>query len=67
MARALLATAALAAALAWAAGHFDWIGLAAHWGLRIGLMAAVLASVALLYFGLLGLLGLRPRQFIRQA
>jgi hypothetical protein len=28
-------------------------------------MAAVLAGVALLYFGLLALAGLRPRQFMR--
>ncbi len=67
LARVLLATAALTAALVWAAWHFDWIGLAAHWGWRIGLMAAVLAGVALLYFGLLALLGMRPRQFMRQA
>jgi len=66
LARVLLATAALAAALAWTARVFDWIGLAAHWGWRIGLMAAVLAGTALLYFGLLGLLGMRPRQFMRQ-
>jgi len=37
------------------------------WGWRIGLMAVVLAGVAVLYFGLLALLGLRPRQFIRHA
>jgi putative peptidoglycan lipid II flippase len=67
MTRVLLATAALTTALSWAAWHFDWIGLAAHWGWRIGLMAAVLAGVALLYFGLLALLGVRPRQFMRQA
>ncbi len=67
LARVLLASAALAAALAWAAWGVDWIGLAAHRGLRIGLLAAVLAGVALLYFGLLALLGMRPRQFMRQA
>jgi putative peptidoglycan lipid II flippase len=67
LARVLLATAALTAVLVWAAWYFDWIGLAAHWGWRIGLMAAVLAGVALLYFSLLALLGMRPRQFMRQA
>jgi putative peptidoglycan lipid II flippase len=66
LARVLLATAALTAVLAWAASHIDWIGLAAHWGWRIGLMAAVLPGVALLYFGLLALMGVRPRQFMRQ-
>ncbi len=63
--RVLLATSALAAALAWAAWRIDWIGLATNWGWRIGLMATVLAGVALLYFGLLALAGLRPRQFMR--
>ena len=63
--RVLVATAALAAVLAWAAWRIDWIGLAAHWGWRVGLMAAVLSGVALLYFGLLALMGLRPRQFMR--
>lgn len=61
-----LATAALTAWLAWAAGRIDWIGLAAQWGWRIGWLMLVLAGAALLYFGLLVLLGLRPRQFMRQ-
>jgi putative peptidoglycan lipid II flippase len=64
-ARVLLATAALGGALAWAAQAFDWVGLGARHDLaRAGLMAASLATVALLYFGLLAALGLRPRQFI---
>jgi len=67
LARVLLATAALTAALAWAAQRIDWIGMAAHWGWRIGWMAAVLVGVALLYFGLLALAGLRPRQFMRHS
>ncbi len=65
--RVLLATAALAAALAWAARAIDWIGLAPQWGLRIALMAAVLGGVAVLYFALLALAGLRPHQFLRHA
>ncbi len=63
--RVVLATAALTAVLAWAAWRIDWIGLSVQWGWRIGLMAAVLLGVALLYFGLLALAGLRPRQFMR--
>ena len=63
--RVALATAALAAALAWAERSIDWIGLAPQWGLRIVLMTGVLAAVAVLYFGLLALAGLRPRQFMR--
>lgn len=66
LARVALATAALGAALAWAAASIDWIGLSSQWGWRVGLMAAVLAGVALLYFGLLALMGLRPGQFMRR-
>ena len=63
--RVLLATAVLAAALVWAAWRIDWIGLAAHAGWRVGLLALVLLGVALLYFVLLAIAGLRPRQFMR--
>jgi len=66
MLRVLLATTVLAAMLAWAARRIDWIGLAAHAGWRVGLLAAVLLGVALLYFALLALAGLRPRQFMRR-
>ncbi len=61
------ATAALGAALAWAARNIDWIGLQPQWLLRAGLLAAVLAGVALLYFGLLTVMGVRPAQFMRRA
>jgi putative peptidoglycan lipid II flippase len=58
---------ALGAALAWAARAIDWIGLqAAPWS-RAGLLAAVLAGVALLYFGLLLACGVRLREFMRRA
>jgi len=67
LARVALATAALGAALAWAAQAIDWIGLQAHWAQRVGWMALVLSSVALLYFALLWLTGLNPRQFARRA
>ena len=60
-----LATALLAAVLAWASWSIDWLGLGSHWGWRVGLMAAVLGGVAMLYFGLLALLGMRPQQFMR--
>ncbi len=57
----------LGAALGWAALAVDWVGLQAAWAWRAGAVAAVLAGVALLYFGALALLGLRPRQFVRRA
>lgn len=64
--RLALANLALGAALAWAAGGIDWIGLQAHWAQRAAAVAAVLAGVALLYFGVLLACGLRLRQFIRR-
>jgi len=63
--RVAVASAALGGLLWWAARSLDWIGLA-EWP-RAGWMAAVLAGVALAYFALLGLLGLRPAQFLRRA
>jgi putative peptidoglycan lipid II flippase len=50
----------------WAAHHIDWIGLRSAWATRAGAVAAVLAGVAALYFAVLALCGLRPRQFIRR-
>jgi putative peptidoglycan lipid II flippase len=65
-ARVLLANVALAAGLAWAAQGIDWIGLQVQWAQRAGAVAAILGGVALLYFAVLGLCGLRPRQFMRR-
>jgi putative peptidoglycan lipid II flippase len=57
----------MGAGLAWAARSFDWIALGhAEW-LRAGMLAAVLAGAALLYFGTVFALGLRPRDFARRA
>jgi putative peptidoglycan lipid II flippase len=51
----------------WAGTRIDWIGLGdGRNGLRAGLLGAVLAGVALMYFGLLALCGLRPAQFMRR-
>jgi putative peptidoglycan lipid II flippase len=66
-ARVALANLALGVALWWAAQHINWLGLQAQWGQRVGAMAAVLAGVALLYFAVLALCGLRPRDFVRRA
>ncbi|GAB4038896.1 MAG: murein biosynthesis integral membrane protein MurJ [Rubrivivax sp.] len=62
-----LACAALGGVLAFAAHRIDWIGLQAHWGQRAGWMALVLSGVAVLYFLLLHLSGLKLRQFVRRA
>jgi putative peptidoglycan lipid II flippase len=66
-ARVMVANVALGAALWWATHHINWLGLQAQWGQRAGLMAAVLSAVALLYFAVLALCGLRPRDFVRKA
>jgi putative peptidoglycan lipid II flippase len=65
-ARLLPANVALGAVLGWASWRFDWIALQAQWPVRVGLVAAVLAGVALLYFGLLAACGLRPRHLMRR-
>ncbi len=65
--RVAAANLALGAALAWAARGIDWIGLQAQWGVRAGAVALVLGGVALLYFGVLALCGLRPRDLVRRA
>jgi len=66
-ARVAFASALMGAGLVWAARSFDWIALGHAEGLRAGLLAAVLAGAALLYFGTLFALGLRPRDFARRA
>lgn len=66
LARVLLASAALGAALAWAAQRIDWIGLQAQPLWRATLMAGVLGGVAVLYFGTLLVCGLNLRQFARR-
>jgi len=47
--------------------RLDWIALGKTEGLRALLMAGSLGGSALLYFGLLALMGLRLRQFMRRA
>ena len=62
--RVLLACVVLGGLLAWAARSIDWLDVAG-WT-RAGLMAAVLAGVALAYFAVLALCGLRPAQFVHR-
>ena len=64
--RVLLASAVMGAGLAVAARRIDGLVLGSHeWG-RAGAMAAVLGLSAAVYFGLLALLGIRARSFMRQ-
>jgi putative peptidoglycan lipid II flippase len=62
----LTGTLVLAALLAWGSQHFDWIGLREHRLARIGLLAALVAGAALLYFAVLTAVGVRLRSFMRR-
>lgn len=66
LARVVAASAVLGVALWLADRHIDWIDLQRHWAQRAGLLAAVLAGVALLYFGTLRATGLNLRAFSRR-
>jgi putative peptidoglycan lipid II flippase len=66
IARVTVATALLAAGLAWATHGIDWVGLRSAWALRVGLLAGVLALAAVGYFGMLHLAGVRLRQFVKR-
>ena len=65
--KVVFATLALSALLAAAAINIDWLGLAGREGVRIAWLTASLVGAALLYFGVLLLAGLRPRDFSRRA
>jgi putative peptidoglycan lipid II flippase len=64
--RVTVANVAVGVVLAWAAQRIDWLGLQGHWAQRAGAVALVLAGVALLYFAVLALCGLRPRDLVRR-
>jgi len=65
-ARVLLAAAAMGGGLWAAARYLDWIALGRQELLRAGWMALVLGGAAVLYFGVLLALGLKPRQFMHR-
>ena len=62
-----IASLAMGAGLAWAAEALDWVAFGSRELQRAGALAGVLLAAAALYFGLLLLLGLRPRDFSRRA
>jgi putative peptidoglycan lipid II flippase len=51
----------------WMAHRLDWLALGRTEGVRAGAMALALVGSALVYFGVLRLLGLRLRGFMRKA
>ncbi|MDO5057762.1 MAG: murein biosynthesis integral membrane protein MurJ [Lautropia sp.] len=60
-----MALAALGSVLAWGSQHFDWVALQATPLLRAGIVLGMVVGGALLYFGVLMLLGMKPRQMLR--
>jgi putative peptidoglycan lipid II flippase len=64
--KVLVASLAMAGLLATLASRFDWLGLAASPLTRAGLTLGLVAAAGVLYFGLLGLMGVRPRDFKRR-
>ncbi len=62
----VVATAGVGTLLWWGAHHFDWIVLRADPLRRIGILALILAASAVLYFGVLTLIGVKLRSFVRR-
>jgi len=65
--KVVLAVAVMGAAAWFAQQQFDWAALRAHPFLRIGVLLAIIAGSAAVYFAVLMGLGFRPRQFMRRA
>jgi putative peptidoglycan lipid II flippase len=61
-----LGTLVLAAWLVWGERYFDWIALREARLYRIGLLAALVAGAAAIYFGVLALAGVKLRGFVRR-
>jgi len=64
--RVLVATSLLGAGLGVTARAIDWVALGAEPVLRVAWLAAALGAGALVYFGALLALGVKPRQFVRR-
>ena len=60
----IAATALVTVFLMWGSSAFDWIALREHSLQRAGLMAAMLAASALIYFAALWAAGVKLRQFL---
>ena len=61
-----VASAVMGVGLAVAATRIDWLALGQHEALRAAAMAGALAAAAAVYFGVLALLGVRARSFMRK-
>ena len=60
------ASALMAAALVWSAGHFEWLALKTHALTRVGWLVACVVGAAMVYFACLALTGVKLRQFVRR-
>ena len=65
--KVLAASLVMGAGMAWLAHRVDWLALGAHELQRAGAMALALAVAAVVYFGVLALLGVRLRALMRKA
>ena len=64
----LMVAVSVMGAVAWFSQvQFDWIALRAHPLLRAGALLGIIALCGITYFGVLGVLGFRPRDFKRRA
>jgi putative peptidoglycan lipid II flippase len=63
----VFATLAMGVLLALAAVNVDWLRMTGRDAMRIALLAASLGGAGLVYFGVLLLTGIRPRDFSRRA
>ena len=66
-AKVICATTVLGAVLWFSASEVDWLGLRSQPFVRIGILMGTFALAAAVYAAMLGLLGLRVRDFRRQA
>ncbi|THC44867.1 murein biosynthesis integral membrane protein MurJ [Massilia sp. Mn16-1_5] len=64
----LVIAVAVMGAVAWfGQAQFDWIAMRAHPLMRAGALLAIITASGISYFGVLGVLGFRPRDFKRRA
>ena len=62
----IAASALLAVLLLWGTQHFNWVAMKGQTLARAGLLAALMAAAAVLYFGALWVSGLKLRQLLRR-
>lgn len=60
-ARVILATLAMSVAIVYLQAGVDWAGMQSEWVKRAGLVFLYIGAALVVYFGILVILGLRPR------